>query len=170
MDEKKTLDLIVEAYTTSEYADGPGWARIELHQGLMNRIAALSKLCQEQRLARVATYDTPAQWDLEEELRLRDDVMTVTTRDLWFEAYPKHGNDQSETRALHIETLEKAWLSASAEMPDLKAAGLPESEWVLADGRLYHSAAGDVQGLREMYLESVEEAWTDEAGEEPGQR
>ena len=69
--------LILGAHAVSEHADGPAWVRIELTEGFLQRVEQLSALCVEHKLRSVTTSDRPAEWDLEDELRLSYDRLEV---------------------------------------------------------------------------------------------
>ena len=100
--------LILEAYAKSEYGDGPAWARVDLTPEFVSQVKRLSKLCTDNKLRAVTTFDAPDAWDAEDELRLRGDGLEVHGDSFWFTSSPKHSDYEVETRSMLVLDLEKA--------------------------------------------------------------
>ena len=133
--------LILEAYSTNEYGDGPSWARVVITPGLVDEIQRLAALCAEHHLVSVSTYDAPAEWDQEAELRLSYDRHVVDKYDFWYEAAPKHASYSVETRSMTIAYLVKALYGES-------------DGGTVIDGDIVYQN----ETAKEAYLDSLEES------------
>lgn len=99
------VTVYLEAYACDEHGDGPRWARLCVDAPFLARLTYLAALVQAHRLASVTTYDSPDEWDAEDELRLRSHELVVSGSDFWFTAAPKHASYQVETRLVEVNEL-----------------------------------------------------------------
>jgi hypothetical protein len=169
------ISLFVDAYSTNEWADAPAWAHIQLDEAFIERLQRLQSLCQEHKLARLATYDCVQAWDMENELRLGEDTLVVSEQDFWFEVYPKHSDSLIESRALSIADILKAWQVVqdpentrdTSEMSEkdqvvnvvqlaLHTAGLSDRTWAYEHNTLFYCSGGDVQEFVDMIVDDEE--------------
>ena len=100
--------LILSAHAVSDYADGPDWVRIELTEGFLQRVEQLSALCLEHGLRSVTVHDGPAEWHLQDELRLSNNLLEVYGVAFWFSCYPKHDTYACESDAIGLGELRAA--------------------------------------------------------------
>lgn len=82
--------LVVEAYATDEYGEGPSWAEVTVTPGFLQTLERLRRVCQDENLESVTVPQGPDLWDLEDDLRIRGDSLRVWRDDFWFDAHPKH--------------------------------------------------------------------------------
>ena len=94
--------LILGAHAVSDYADGPDWVRVELTEDFLQRVEQLSALCLEHKLRTVTVHDGPAEWHLQDELRLSYDRLEVYGDAVWFSCSPKHGTYECESYAIGL--------------------------------------------------------------------
>lgn len=99
--------LILGAYAVNEHADGPAWAKVELTEEFLQRVERLAALCVEHKLRSVTVHEGPAEWDLEDDLRLTYDRLEVHGDSLWFSCSPKHGTYECESRAVGLAQLRR---------------------------------------------------------------
>ena len=97
--------LILGAHAVSESADGPAWARVELTEDFLREVGRLSALCSEHKLRSVTVHERPAEWDLQDDLRLTYDRLEVHGVHLWFSCSPKHGSYECESGAIELGEL-----------------------------------------------------------------
>lgn len=140
--------LILGAHAVSDHADGPAWARIELTEGFLQRVEQLSALCVEHSLRSVTTGDRPAEWDLEDELRLSYDRLEVHGESIWFSCSPKHGSYKCETRGIDL-----------AQLMALFKGG-PEDDFIFEGDFIF--ADEDVKELYEEHLATLSQEPADE--------
>lgn len=95
--------LVVEAYATDEYGEGPSWAEVTVTPGFLQTLERLRRVCQDEKLESVTVPQGPDRWDLEDDLRIRGDSLRVWRDDFWFEAHPKHRDYSVETRSILID-------------------------------------------------------------------
>ena len=103
--------LILKVFATGEDIDGPSWVKVELTKELLQRVEHLSALCLEHNLRSVTTHDAPAEWDLEDEVRLSHDRLEVQGPFFWFACVTKFGNYLHESGSLTLEIL-RAFIAA----------------------------------------------------------
>ena len=97
--------LIFGVHAVSDHADGSAWVRVELTEDFLQRVERLSDLCLEHGLRSVTTHERPAEWDLQDDLRLRHDRLEVHAVHLWFSCSPKHGTYECESDAIGLGEL-----------------------------------------------------------------
>lgn len=140
--------LILGAYAVNEHADGPAWAKVELTEEFLRKVEQLSALCQEHKLRSVTVHGAPAEWDLEDELRLTYDRLEVHGEVLWFSCSPKHGTYECESRAIGL--------------PQLRAIieGKPEDDFTYEGDLVFESE--DAKECYEAHLASLNQEPADE--------
>ena len=112
----KTVKLVVDAFATDEYADGPSYAVITVTRKLLNRLAELVHVCKEHGLseARFTGYPVWGPGDIDDELRLQNGEMVILPGgSVWYTDYPKFGDYRIESRADSISGLTAAFESNS---------------------------------------------------------
>ena len=70
--QKRTV--FIEAYTCSDYGDGPQYARLLVDQAFCEKLLRLQKLCVENCLTELRICDSPDRWgpgEIENECRAR---------------------------------------------------------------------------------------------------
>lgn len=97
--------LILKVFATGENIDGPSWVKVELTKELLQRVEHLSALCLEHNLRSVTTHDAPAEWHLEDGVRLIYDRLEVHGLFFWFACVTKFGNYLHESGSLTLEIL-----------------------------------------------------------------
>lgn len=98
----KPFDFYWEAFACDEWGDGPRWAKVQVTQEFVNNLHSLQTKCLQFN-AQMTVSETPQEWDMEEELRLRGEELNVTMNHFWFSARPKHADYAVETRLLDIK-------------------------------------------------------------------
>ena len=140
--------LILGAYAVSDYVDGPAWARVELTEDFLQRVERLSALCLEHGLRSVTVHDKPAEWDMQDDLRLTYDRLEVYGDSLWFTCSPKHGSYECESKAIGL-----AQLRAIAE-------GRSEDDFIFEGDLVFEDE--DVKDLYEGHLANLNQEPADE--------
>ena len=97
--------LILKVFATGEDIDGPTWVKVELTKEFLHRVEHLSALCLVHNLRSVTTHDAPAEWDLEDEVRLTYDRLEVYGLFFWFACVTKFGNYLYGSGSLTLEIL-----------------------------------------------------------------
>lgn len=101
------MKLVVKAYATSEYGDSPSFAVVDVTPELVDNLQRLSAVCTGNGLSQVQTYDSPDEWDQEDDLRLRGYTLHVDGSSFYYSAYPKHCNYYVNTSLLDIVWLKE---------------------------------------------------------------
>lgn len=144
--------LVVEAYATDEYGEGPSWADVTVTPEFLQTLERLRRVCQDEKLESVTVPQGPDRWDLEDDLRIRDDSLRVYRDDFWFEAHPKHSDYSVETRSIlidHLVQVARKIASGDAENP------LPDGFWI-RNGIVFYDASCP-EDLSDSYFEEDEE-------------
>jgi len=116
--------LYVGTYSTIDRAY-PQWAMIEVSQEFLEELLRLRALVQSSGVDRVQKWGSP-QWsegqecvdeDDDEEVALRMDVgmLVVESDRFWYEARPKHADEEVETAGVDIEDLLKVLAGEKVE-------------------------------------------------------
>ena len=109
--EQQCHKAYIEAYASSDYGDGPTFAKVLVTPELLDKLRKLSGLCVEHGLSELRVYDSPELWgpgEIESELRLICGELVVTKSSFWFVDQPKNAEYHIETRAQEIEDFFKA--------------------------------------------------------------
>lgn len=141
--------LVVEAYATDEFGEGPSWAEMTVTPEFLQTLERLRRVCQDENLESVTIPQSPDRWDLEDDLRIRGDSLRVWRDDFWFEAHPKHRDYSVETRSVSIGDLTRVARKIAGgddENP------LPEG-FLSRDGIVFYSTS-DPGELAETYAET----------------
>lgn len=144
--------LVVEAYATDEYGEGPSWAEVTVTPGFLQTLERLRRVCQDEKLESVTVPQGPDRWDLEDDLRIRGDSLRVWRDDFWFEAHPKHRDYSVESRSIFIDDLVR--IAARVASNDTENP-LP-SGFTVRKG-IYFYDASDSEDLADRYFEEREE-------------
>ena len=150
----KEFDLYLSAASTSEYGDGPSWAKVTVNQEFVNQIFEMLAVIKLAKLSGAERYVYPDEWENEDEYRLIDNCLHVSPHgDFWFTSYPKHSDYNIETRGLDMMRLSKA-IASSEDANELEQWGL---KWT--DAGLIYCPSGDFEdflnGILERESESV---------------
>lgn len=144
--------LVVEAYATDEYGEGPSWAEVTVTPGFLQTLERLRRVCQDEKLESVTVPQGPDRWDLEDDLRIRGDSLRVWRDDFWFEAHPKHRDYSVETRSIlidHLIRVARKIASGDVENP------LPDG-FEIRNGIVFYDASYP-EDLAGSYFEEAEE-------------
>lgn len=98
----KPFDFYWEAFACDEWGDSPRWAKLNITQEFVNQLHSMQTRCLQFN-AQMAVHAYPDKWDMEDELRLQNDELNVSTLSFWFSACPKHASYSVETRLLDIK-------------------------------------------------------------------
>jgi hypothetical protein len=92
--------IFVKAHITSNYGDGPSFAKIVVTEAFIERLERLTALCKSERLSEVRVTDGPDLWGGcdQESLRLRCPELVVSCGSFWFNDRPKHMDYDIQTR------------------------------------------------------------------------
>jgi len=145
--------LVVEAYATDEFGEGPSWAEVTVAPEFLQTLERLRRVCQDENLESVTVKQGPARWDQEDDLRIRGDSLRVWHDDFWFEAHPKHGDYSVETRSIlidHLIQVARKIANDDAENP----LPLPDG-FDIQKGIVFY--AYDPGNLADSYFEKAEE-------------
>lgn len=130
------VSLFVEVFATGD-GDGPAWAQVDIDQAFIDQLSSLQSLCEDRKLAHVATFEEPTRWQgdqldepLEDVLNFDSSQLYVDTKGWWFHAMPRHCSYVCETRVVQLDMLIAA-LTRKTSTPYLawypsKAAGEPD--------------------------------------------
>jgi len=111
MKKQKTVKVLLDAYGTSEYGDEPSYAVCEVTQKFITRLEELQRLCDTADLTEVRAVGSP-EWgpgNIDEELRLQNGELVVSSNSFWFTDYPKYGEYTIETGICIISALKEAF-------------------------------------------------------------
>ncbi len=101
----KPFKLVVEAYATSEFGEGPEFAVVTVTPEFIDKLVRLRRVCKEHDLESLTIGMAPDMWDQEGDLRIRNNSLRVWGADFWFEAHPKHADYNVETKRISIGDL-----------------------------------------------------------------
>lgn len=148
--------LVVEAYATSEFGEGPDYAEIMVDQHFLDRLQRLRQICHEKNLESVSVGTWPERWDKQEKLEIRGGSLFVLQgRSFWYEAHPQHADYHVETRPIEIDALVRiAQEGPRAELSD------PFLCYRWSNGRLYYASD---KWQRDKLIEQCEQQEEDEA-------
>lgn len=142
--------LVVKAYAVSDYyVGGPSWAEVTVTPKFLHTLKRLRRFCREEVLESVTIQESPDRWDLQDDLRIRDDSMRVFGDSFWFEARPKHADYFVETQMIGIDDLisvaEKiAGNDVESPMPD---------GFLIRRGVVFYDNSNSEDDLADMYFE-----------------
>lgn len=136
------VELYIDAFACSEYADGPAWAMVYLTQEFINELLRLQSICKDNRLEFAVKSAYADDWQNQEEYRLTDDKLYVSQSSWWFRSQPKHADYHVESRYIELEDL-FAVLN-----------GGTNKYLAFRKDKLMYDATGNVQNLVAMLVDS----------------
>lgn len=100
------ITVFVGASTTSEFGEGPSFAKFKVNDRFIARLRRLKALCEEQGLTEVRVTAGPDLWGGcdENALRLQCPELVVTCGSFWFNDQPKHMDYEILTRGQSIDS------------------------------------------------------------------
>ncbi len=91
----KSITVVVDAFSTNDFEDGPAYAAFVVNQDFLSRIDAVRSVAERLNLSHAGLSAYPEQWgpgSVEDNLRLQDcELIIGKTGHSYFEAKPKYG-------------------------------------------------------------------------------
>lgn len=112
--------LIVEVLSHSNVH--PDFAAVEITPKFLETLNRLRKICLDNALVEVQSYDSPQAWDSESVFNLRGDTLHVDfTESFYFTCWDKHTEQKAWTRFVPIDSV--ASLLEKGSAPDIDIQG-----------------------------------------------
>lgn len=135
----KSITIVVDAFSTNEYDDGPAYAAFVVNHQFLERINAVLSVGKQLDLSQAALIAHPEKWgqgDIEDTLRLQSCQLIIDMYGTsYFEAQPKYGA-VIQSRGQHLSHLFEVFAEAN-------------------DGDIVYLGEKP-DDLKEMYLEDLE--------------
>lgn len=144
--------LVVEAYATDEFGEGPSWAEVTVTPEFLQTLERLRRVCQDENLESVTVPQGPDPWDLEDDLRIRGDSLRVWQDSFWFEAQPKHRDYSVETRSILIDHL----IRVARKIADDDVENPLPDGFAIRNGIVFYDAS-DPENLADSYFEEAKD-------------
>lgn len=133
----KSITVVVDAFSTGDFDDGPSYAAFVVNGSFIARIKAVQLAAEQLDLSHAAVNAYPEQWGpgvVEDSLRLKSSELFISKDGyFYFEATPKYGS-VIQSRGQELSHIETAYDEAG-------------------DGDIFY--LGDQPEVKEMYLEDL---------------
>ena len=148
--------LVVEAYATNQYDEGPSWAEVTVTPEFLQTLERLRRICQDENLESVTIPQGPDRWDMEDVLWIRNDSLQTWRDNFWFEAYPKYGDYSVETRSILIDHL----IRVARKIADNDVENPLPNDFVIRNGIVFYDVS-DPENLADSYFEETKDETCD---------
>jgi len=133
----KSVTVVVDAFSTNDFEDGPVYAAFVVNEEFLRRIHAVRSVVERMNLSHAGLFISPEKWgpgDIENNLRLQSCELVISpTGYSYFEAKPKFGAF-IQSRGRDLSNLEEAFAEANdgdivclAETEDVKTMYLEDT-------------------------------------------